>query len=52
MHLYRDVDHNCHIGGASVLLAPEDLRELESAASKITVQGARYPENLQKRVGR
>ncbi|KAB0669087.1 aldo/keto reductase [Oryzomonas sagensis] len=41
-----------NIGGASVQLAPEDLRELESAASKITVQGARYPENLQKRVGR
>ena len=41
-----------NIGAASVQLAPEDLRELESAASKITVQGARYPENLQKRVGR
>ncbi len=41
-----------NIGGASVQLAPEDLREFESAAAKITVQGARYPENLQKRVGR
>ena len=30
----------------------EDLRELESAASKITIQGARYPEQLQKLVGR
>lgn len=39
-------------GAASVQLAPEDLRELESAAAKITVQGARYPENLQKLVGR
>ena len=39
-------------GAASVTLSPEDLRELESAASKITVQGARYPENLQKLVGR
>lgn len=39
-------------GAASVRLAPEDLRELESAASKITVQGKRYPESLQKRVGR
>jgi len=39
-------------GAASVQLAPEDLRELESAASKITVQGARYPEQLQKLVGR
>jgi aryl-alcohol dehydrogenase-like predicted oxidoreductase len=46
--------HRLHdnIGGASVQLAPEDLHELESAAAKITVQGARYPENLQKRVGR
>jgi aryl-alcohol dehydrogenase-like predicted oxidoreductase len=41
-----------NIGGASVHLAPEDLRKLESAAAKITIQGARYPENLQKRVGR
>jgi aryl-alcohol dehydrogenase-like predicted oxidoreductase len=37
---------------ASVQLSPEDLRELGSVASKITVQGARYPENLQKLVGR
>jgi len=41
-----------NIADASVQLAPEDLAELESAAAKITVQGARYPENLQKRVGR
>jgi len=46
-HRLRD-----NIGGASVQLEPEDLRELESAAAKITVQGARYPENLQQRVGR
>jgi aryl-alcohol dehydrogenase-like predicted oxidoreductase len=39
-------------GAASVKLSPEDLRGLESAASKITVQGARYPEHLQKLVGR
>ena len=39
-------------GAVSVQLTPEDLRELESAAAKITVQGARYPESLQKRVGR
>ena len=39
-------------GAASVQLSPEELRELESAASKITVQGARYPEHLQKLVGR
>jgi len=33
-------------------LTPEDLRELDTAASQITVQGARYPEELQKLVGR
>jgi aryl-alcohol dehydrogenase-like predicted oxidoreductase len=41
-----------NIGGASIELTPEDLRQLESAASKIAVQGARYPEHLQKLVGR
>ena len=41
-----------NIGAAAVQLAPEDLDELESAAAKIAVQGARYPENLQKLVGR
>ena len=41
-----------NIGAASVQLTPEDLREIESAASRITVQGARYPEHLQKLVGR
>jgi aryl-alcohol dehydrogenase-like predicted oxidoreductase len=44
------LQENC--GAASVELSPEDLRELERVASKITVQGARYPENLQKLVGR
>ncbi len=41
-----------NLGSASLQLTAEDLRELESAASKITVQGARYPEHLQKLVGR
>ena len=41
-----------NIGAVSVNLTPDDLREIESAVSKITVQGARYPENLQKMVGR
>ncbi len=41
-----------NIGAAAVELAPADVRELESAASKIAVQGARYPEQLQKLVGR
>jgi len=39
-------------GAASVQLSAKDLRELENAASKIAVQGARYPEHLQKLVGR
>ena len=41
-----------NIGAVTVQLTPEDLRQLESAASKIPVQGARYPEELQKMVGR
>ena len=41
-----------NMGAAGVELTPEDLRQIDSAASKITVQGARYPEALQKMVGR
>src|SRR5437762_411618 len=41
-----------NIGAAAIELRPEDLRQLETAASKIAVQGARYPEELQKLVGR
>jgi aryl-alcohol dehydrogenase-like predicted oxidoreductase len=41
-----------NIGAVNVTLTPEEVRELESAASKIPVQGARYPEALQKLVGR
>jgi aryl-alcohol dehydrogenase-like predicted oxidoreductase len=41
-----------NIGALNVELSSEDLRELETAASKIPVQGARYPEELQKLVGR
>ena len=41
-----------NIGAASVELTPGDLRDLTAAAAKITVQGARYPEHLQKLVGR
>jgi aryl-alcohol dehydrogenase-like predicted oxidoreductase len=41
-----------NIGAAAVELTSEDLRQLETAASKISVQGARYPEALQKLVGR
>jgi aryl-alcohol dehydrogenase-like predicted oxidoreductase len=41
-----------NIGAAAVELTPDDLRQLESAASKIPVQGGRYPEELQRLVGR
>ena len=41
-----------NVGAANVELSRDDLRELETAASKIAVQGARYPEELQKMVGR
>ena len=41
-----------NIGAVNVELSPDDLRELDTAASKIPVQGARYPEELQKLVGR
>src|SRR3989441_4493705 len=41
-----------NIGGAAVELMLDDLRQLERAASKIPVQGERYPEELQKMVGR
>jgi aryl-alcohol dehydrogenase-like predicted oxidoreductase len=41
-----------NIGALAVELKPDDLREIESAISKITVQGDRYPENLKKMTGR
>ena len=40
-----------NIGAVAVELTSEDLREIDSAASKITIQGARYPEYLEKRTG-
>ncbi|HLJ61597.1 MAG TPA: aldo/keto reductase [bacterium] len=40
-----------NIGAVAVELTSGDLRELNSAASTITIQGARYPENLEKRTG-
>jgi aryl-alcohol dehydrogenase-like predicted oxidoreductase len=41
-----------NIGAVNLKLSPDELRELGTAASKIAVQGARYPEELQKLVGR
>ena len=40
-----------NIGAASIALTSEDLREIENAASKINVQGARYPETLEAMTG-
>jgi aryl-alcohol dehydrogenase-like predicted oxidoreductase len=41
-----------NIGAAAIELTSNDLREIESAASNITVQGARYPEKLEQLTGR
>ena len=41
-----------NIGAAAVELTPDDLRDIEAAASKITVQGARYPEKLEQMTAR
>jgi aryl-alcohol dehydrogenase-like predicted oxidoreductase len=41
-----------NIGAAAIQLTSDDLREIDSAASKIIVQGARYPEQLNRLVGR
>ncbi len=40
-----------NIGAVSIQLTPEDLRDIDAAASKITVEGARYPECLEKMTG-
>jgi aryl-alcohol dehydrogenase-like predicted oxidoreductase len=41
-----------NLGAADVQLTPDDIRAIDAAASKIEVQGARYPEHLEKRTGR
>jgi len=41
-----------NIGAAAIELTSDDLRDIESAASKVTVQGARYPQNLEQMTGR
>jgi aryl-alcohol dehydrogenase-like predicted oxidoreductase len=40
-----------NIGAVAIELTPDDLREIDSAASKITVYGARYPEKLEQMTG-
>ena len=41
-----------NLGAADVKLTPDDLREIDNAAAKISVQGARYPERLERTTGR
>jgi aryl-alcohol dehydrogenase-like predicted oxidoreductase len=41
-----------NIGALAVELTPDNLREIESAISKVTIQGDRYPQELQKQTGR
>ncbi|MGD0361215.1 MAG: aldo/keto reductase [Bryobacteraceae bacterium] len=41
-----------NIGAVAVELSPDDLRDIEDAAAKITVEGARYPEKLEQMTGR
>ena len=41
-----------NLGADDLELTPDDLREIEAAAARITIQGARYPEHLERRVGR
>ena len=40
-----------NIGAAAIRLTPDDRREIDRATSTITIQGARYPEHLEKRTG-
>ena len=47
---FHRLDEN--LGAVAVELTPEDLREIDSAAAKIKVQGARYPEKLEELTGR
>jgi aryl-alcohol dehydrogenase-like predicted oxidoreductase len=41
-----------NLGAAAVELTPDDLRDIDTAASRITVQGARYSEHLERMTGR
>jgi aryl-alcohol dehydrogenase-like predicted oxidoreductase len=41
-----------NIGAATLELTPDDLRQIDGAASRITAQGARYPERLEQMTGR
>ena len=41
-----------NLGAVSIELTPSDLREIENAAARITVQGGRYPESAQRMIDR
>ena len=41
-----------NIGATKIELTPKDLSNISDATAKVDIQGARYPENLQKLVGR
>jgi aryl-alcohol dehydrogenase-like predicted oxidoreductase len=41
-----------NLGAAALALSPEDVREIDQAAARITVEGARYPEHLARMTGR
>jgi aryl-alcohol dehydrogenase-like predicted oxidoreductase len=41
-----------NIGAAAIELTAEDIQQIEDAAAKITVEGARYPEQLEQLTGR
>jgi len=41
-----------NIGAVNIWLTDSDLQKIKDAASKIQIEGARYPENLQKTVGK
>jgi len=40
-----------NIGAVNITLTPDDLREIERVTSRITVHGARYPDELERRTG-
>ena len=41
-----------NLGGAAIVLSPEELREIDAASSQITVEGARYSEAAQRMIDR
>src|SRR5690349_14225505 len=47
-----DKDRAENMGAVAVELTADDLHDIESAAAQITVQGARYPENLERQTNR